>query len=71
MNCPWCKHDRSRVTDKRNLDHETIYRRRQCGKCLKRWNTYEIADPEAQRAGPQPKGKSGALNNPETSTTGA
>ncbi|MCX6750739.1 MAG: transcriptional regulator NrdR [Candidatus Pacearchaeota archaeon] len=40
MNCPYCEHKESRVTDKRSSP-EGIRRRRECLKCKKRFTTYE------------------------------
>ena len=40
MRCPFCKSERTEVTDKRDTDNETR-RRRECLKCKKRFTTYE------------------------------
>ena len=40
MECPYCAHTKSRVTNKRNAP-EGIRRRRECLKCKKRFTTYE------------------------------
>ena len=40
MNCPFCSHKSSKVTDKRGSP-EGIRRRRECLKCEKRYTTYE------------------------------
>lgn len=40
MNCPYCSHIESRVTNKRSSP-EGIRRRRECLKCKKRFTTYE------------------------------
>ena len=40
MNCPYCSHKESKVTDKRESP-EGIRRRRECLKCKKRFTTYE------------------------------
>ncbi|MBT4257758.1 transcriptional repressor NrdR [archaeon] len=40
MECPYCAHTKSRVTNKRNAP-EGIRRRRECLKCQKRFTTYE------------------------------
>lgn len=40
MNCPYCGHKNSKVTDKRSSP-EGIRRRRECLKCKKRFTTYE------------------------------
>ena len=40
MQCPYCTHDETKVTDKRDQDSLTR-RRRECLKCGKRFTTYE------------------------------
>ncbi|MEA3414324.1 MAG: transcriptional regulator NrdR [Nanoarchaeota archaeon] len=40
MNCPFCNHTKSKVTNKRTSP-EGIRRRRECLKCKKRFTTYE------------------------------
>lgn len=45
MNCPYCSHKDSKVTDKRKSP-EGIRRRRECLKCRKRFTTYEKAVKE-------------------------
>jgi len=40
MDCPYCSHTKSKVTDKRNSP-QGIRRRRECLKCKKRFTTYE------------------------------
>jgi transcriptional repressor NrdR len=40
MNCPFCGHEKSKVTNKRE-SKEGIRRRRECLKCKKRFTTYE------------------------------
>jgi transcriptional repressor NrdR len=40
MNCPYCAHKESKVTDKRSSP-DGIRRRRECLKCKKRFTTYE------------------------------
>ncbi len=40
MDCPYCSHTKSRVTDKRDSP-SGIRRRRECLKCEKRFTTYE------------------------------
>lgn len=40
MNCPFCQHTKSKVTDKRSSPEGTR-RRRECLKCSKRFTTYE------------------------------
>lgn len=42
MKCPYCAHDRTKVTDKRQTkDLAVIRRRRECLKCKKRFTTHE------------------------------
>ena len=44
MNCPFCRHDDSRVVDSRSTDDGTsIRRRRQCPQCNRRFSTVETA----------------------------
>ncbi len=45
MDCPYCSHKESKVTDKRESP-EGIRRRRECIKCGKRFTTYEKAAKE-------------------------
>jgi transcriptional repressor NrdR len=46
MNCPFCRHTKSKVTNKRESP-EGVRRRRECLKCSKRFTTYEkIAETE-------------------------
>lgn len=40
MNCPYCSHKKTKVTNKRESP-EGIRRRRECLKCKKRFTTYE------------------------------
>jgi transcriptional repressor NrdR len=40
MNCPYCSHTKSSVTNKRNSP-DGVRRRRECLKCKKRFTTYE------------------------------
>ncbi|MDA3836828.1 MAG: transcriptional regulator NrdR [Nanoarchaeota archaeon] len=40
MNCPFCGHTKSKVTNKRESP-EGVRRRRECLKCTKRYTTYE------------------------------
>jgi transcriptional repressor NrdR len=40
MNCPYCEHTKSSVTNKRDSP-DMIRRRRECLKCKKRFTTYE------------------------------
>ena len=49
MKCPFCFHDESKVTDSRNAsDTQSIRRRRECLKCLKRFTTFETMDISLQ-----------------------
>jgi transcriptional repressor NrdR len=42
MRCPFCRHLKTRVVDKRNLEElDTIRRRRECLSCGRRFSTYE------------------------------
>ena len=42
MRCPFCRHPKTRVVDKRNLEElDTIRRRRECLSCARRFSTYE------------------------------
>lgn len=42
MKCPYCRHPKTKVVDKRNLEElGTIRRRRECLSCRKRFSTYE------------------------------
>ena len=42
MKCPFCRHNKTRVVDKRNLEElDTIRRRRECLACGRRFSTYE------------------------------
>jgi transcriptional repressor NrdR len=45
MECPYCFHSKSKVTDKRESP-EGIRRRRECLKCKKRFTTYEKVDKQ-------------------------
>jgi transcriptional repressor NrdR len=45
MDCPYCSHKESKVTDKRESP-DGIRRRRECLKCGKRFTTYEKAAKE-------------------------
>jgi transcriptional regulator NrdR family protein len=42
MMCPLCGSD-SKVLNSRPL-HGNVWRRRECVKCLHRWNTYEVTE---------------------------
>ena len=41
MKCPFCQHDDTQVLDTRVTEEGAIRRRRRCGKCDKRFTTYE------------------------------
>jgi len=41
MNCPYCSHIETKVTDSRDTGDYTIRRRRECLKCNRRFTTYE------------------------------
>ena len=50
MWCPFCNHDDTRVVDSRVTgDGMQIRRRRECGKCKARFNTYETPELKAPR----------------------
>lgn len=44
MKCPFCKFDDSIVIETRKFNEQSIKRRRECLKCKKRFNTYEVID---------------------------
>jgi transcriptional repressor NrdR len=44
MKCPFCKHNETKVTNKRDAEDLTR-RRRECLKCGKRFTTYEKVEP--------------------------
>ena len=45
MQCPFCDHEESKVTDSRNAtDVSAIRRRRECLQCLRRFTTFETVD---------------------------
>ncbi len=45
MKCPYCQYGDSRVVDSRSADDgSTIRRRRECGKCGRRFTTYEAVE---------------------------
>lgn len=49
MRCPFCHHEESKVTDSRDsVETNAIRRRRECGKCLKRFTTFETVDLSLQ-----------------------
>ena len=41
MQCPYCKHQNTKVTDSRETGIYSIRRRRECLKCNRRFTTYE------------------------------
>jgi len=44
MECPYCHHIETKVTDSRDTGTYTIRRRRECLKCNKRFTTYEYIE---------------------------
>ena len=44
MECPYCHHIETKVTDSRDTGVYTIRRRRECLKCNKRFTTYEYIE---------------------------
>jgi len=44
MECPYCHHIESKVTDSRDTGTMSIRRRRECLKCNKRFTTYEYIE---------------------------
>jgi len=44
MNCPYCNHVETKVTDSRDTGTYTIRRRRECLKCNRRFTTYEYVE---------------------------
>jgi transcriptional repressor NrdR len=42
LECPSCQSEKHAVVDSRNVDFQSIRRRRECGRCHHRWTTYEI-----------------------------
>lgn len=45
MQCPYCNHEETKVTDSRNAQETSaIRRRRECLKCLRRFTTFETVD---------------------------
>src|SRR5512136_1836473 len=44
MECPYCHHIESKVTDSRDTGTMSIRRRRECLKCGKRFTTYEYIE---------------------------
>jgi len=47
MRCPYCSHEETRVTNKRESPNGEIRRRRECLKCKKRFTTHEKIEPLA------------------------
>lgn len=49
MRCPFCNHEESKVTDSRNAEGtNAIRRRRECGRCMRRFTTFETVDLSIQ-----------------------
>lgn len=49
MQCPFCNHDESKVTDSRNaVEDNAVKRRRECLRCLRRFTTFETVDLTVQ-----------------------
>ncbi|MCK5112340.1 MAG: transcriptional repressor NrdR, partial [Thermoplasmatales archaeon] len=44
MNCPYCNHIETKVTDSRDTGNYTIRRRRECLSCNRRFTTYEYIE---------------------------
>ena len=44
MECPYCRHINTKVTDSRDTGSYTIRRRRECLNCNKRFTTYEYVE---------------------------
>ncbi len=45
MRCPFCTHEELKVTDSRNVtESNSVRRRRECLKCLRRFTTFETID---------------------------
>ena len=45
MRCPFCSHEESKVTDSRVVtENNSVRRRRECLKCLRRFTTFETVD---------------------------
>ena len=44
MECPYCQHPETKVTDSRDTGTYAIRRRRECLKCNKRFTTYEYVE---------------------------
>lgn len=45
MDCPKCRKDNTSVIDSRDVDGETVRRRRECLDCKYRFTTYERVEP--------------------------
>jgi transcriptional repressor NrdR len=45
MDCPKCRKDNTGVVDSRDVDGETVRRRRECLDCKYRFTTYERVEP--------------------------
>jgi transcriptional repressor NrdR len=49
MQCPFCSHEESKVTDSRDaVEINAIRRRRECCQCMKRFTTFETVDVSLQ-----------------------
>lgn len=46
MNCPYCSHIETKVTDSRDTGKYSIRRRRECLNCNRRFTTYESVEME-------------------------
>ena len=47
MNCPYCRHDETKVVDSRQPEPLVIRRRRECLKCGRRFSTLEAVEQTA------------------------
>ncbi len=45
MECPKCRHHNTAVIDSRDVEHNSVRRRRECETCRYRFTTYEKAEP--------------------------
>lgn len=45
MECPKCRHHSTAVIDSRDVEHNSVRRRRECEICRYRFTTYEKAEP--------------------------
>lgn len=43
MQCPYCGNEETKIIDSRSMDHKKR-RRRECGKCGRRFTTFEVID---------------------------